>query len=151
MNTKTQTLFGGRLVAFNFEDGTTGEVKVAQLCLADYEKAYALMHDEKDEIAFTAFCCFEPEPAQRKTRDWALTLHPESYELLQAAVQEVNAKGFFSFAARRRQQEQKAQEAMFAALANLPPETIQAAADLGKSGLNSPTSVPRPQPMRNSR
>lgn len=140
---KTTALFGGKLVAVVFEDGTTNNISVRQLKLADYESAFAIADDE---IAITAFCCRLPDPAAKPfTRPWALTLTPESYELLQATAQEVNAKGFFAYAERRKQKLSVENRDMLAAMGNLPPETLKLAMELGRSA--SLTSSPRPRPI----
>lgn len=147
---KAETLFGGRIVPVAMIDGTALDIKVAQLKMADWEKAYTLL---ADEMAFTAFCCFDPE-GLRKTKQWLLGkppqhedgIMPESYELLQAAAREVNEKGFFSFATRRVAREAKENESMMAAMATLPPEAIKLAAEAGlkSTSLNS-SPAPRPR------
>src|ERR1022692_3142636 len=97
---KSETLFGGRDAQALHEDGSVQGIKVRQLRLGEYERAFALI---EDEIAFTAFCCsgsgVSPDPAGTGggyERAWSLTLQPESYETLQLAAREVNEKGFFS-------------------------------------------------------
>lgn len=154
MNTKMHTLFGGKLVTAKLEDGSTVEVRVRQLRLADYEKAFTLL---SDEIAFTGFCCSSvpAESAQPAMLDknWALTLDPESYEVLRATAEEVNRGGFFAYADRRQINEQKNQERLFAAVNKLSPEALSAAAAAGQqlNGSASPNSSPRPRPMPASR
>lgn len=130
---KLETLFGGRAVSVLHEDGSRTEIKVRQLRLADYEKAFVLM---EDEFAFTAFCC-------QQSSAWITTLQPESYELLQAAAWEVNEKGFFAYAARRVAKAQAEQDRQMAQLARMSPEAIRVAAELGQS--ISPTASPRPR------
>lgn len=134
-NHKTETLFGGRTVAVLHEDSSREEIKVHQLRLADYERAYAMLDDE---MGLTAFCC-------GKEKGWVLTLQPESYELLQSAAREVNQRGFFSFAARRDEREREQQAGVFAAMAEMPAEAIEALAKAGgqKNGI-LPTPSPRP-------
>lgn len=131
---KTTTLFGGRTVPVLQLDGAAAEVTVRQLPLGDYERAFALADDE---IALTAFLCGQP-------KEWAYALAPESYERLQAAAQEVNAKGFFAWVGRRLQREQAQQQAMLAAMSSLPPDVLKAAIQAGQS--ISPTSLPKPPP-----
>jgi len=144
MNTaspKTDTLFGGRLITVLHEAGTPEEIKVRQLRMADYERALPLLDDE---IALTAFCCIPSTPDPRPfEKPWALTLQPESYEELQAAVQEVNAKGFFSYAARRSEKDRKAKEEIVRSMAAMPPETLKAVSEMANSASN--TSSPRPR------
>lgn len=51
------TLFGGRTITgVLFTDGHTEDVRVRQLPLADYERAFAC---RDDEFALTALCCGE--------------------------------------------------------------------------------------------
>ncbi len=145
---QTQTLFGGQTVSVMHEDSSLSEVKVRQLRLADYEAAFRFL---EDEIAFTAFCCSVGEPETPKTREWALTLQPESYEELQAVSRLVNAKGFFAYADRRKVREQQNQERLFAAAATMPPEMLAEAMRLGARSLESETQLPRPRPTPTSR
>lgn len=150
MNTasqKSDTLFAGRVAAVLHEDGTHEGIQIRQLRLMDYEKAFQHLGDE---FAFTAFCCLPGDVASPlsavapKTKDWIETLQPESYELLQASVREVNEKGFFSYAARRQARAEQEQKRLIEQMAGLPPETLKIAAEIGKS--TSPTSLPRPRP-----
>jgi hypothetical protein len=148
MSMNSETLFGGRMVNVLYEDGAQETVKVRQLRLSDYERAYTLTGDE---FAFTAFCCLSTGTNANSAphgKEWALTLQPESYELVQAAAREVNEKGFFSYASRRKRREEEAQRAMFDAMASLPPETLQLAAEIGvrRTADTSPTQSPTPRP-----
>jgi hypothetical protein len=123
MNTneqKIETLFGGRLIIVTHEDGGSEEVKVSQLRLADYDRAFLLI---EDELGLTAVMC-------GKDKAWINTLQPESYDELQAVAREVNARGFFSFAERR-------QARLFNAMANFKPEALMEMMDRAKS--TSPT------------
>jgi hypothetical protein len=90
---KTDTLFGGRTASVIFLDGSKSEIKVRQLPLTEYTGAFNLADDE---IGLTAYICGIP-------REKILQVTPESYEALQAAAQEVNAKGFFVYCARQMQ------------------------------------------------
>lgn len=149
MDPKTDTLFGGRTVAAQLLTGETIEVRVRQFPLGDYERAFALF---EDEIALTAFCCCPTSPAgptspASQTKEWAHTLTPESYEALHAAVEEVNAKGFFAWSARRKSREAALQQSMIAAMASLPPDALKLAIEAGARNTLpnlSPTPPRRP-------
>lgn len=106
MNTN-ETLFGGRLVGVKLVDGTDAEIKVRQIPLGEYQTGIKLT-ELGDEIGFVAFCT-APTSIQN--------VQPESYELLHAAALEVNAKGFFSWKARRDSREQEKEATKLAALA----------------------------------
>lgn len=133
MNNKTETLFGGRPVKVLLLDGTTAEFTVRQLNLGEYQRAMTLI---EDEIALTALICGHD-------KKWADTLAPESYEALFTAAQEVNANGFFAFAARRQKRAADELQTMLPVLASMSPEAIQKAVQMG---LNSQTTSPRPRP-----
>ena len=105
---KTITLLGGKTIAVQFESGTPGELKIRQFRLAEYEDAFRA-HD--DEFALVARAC-------GRTREFIQTLAPESYEQALATVREVNAHGFFAFAARRL-------ERAAANLKQLPAELVE--------------------------
>ena len=154
---KSDTLFGGRTVPVAFNDGTVGEIKVRQLPLADYEKAFSLL---QDELALTALICGQAgewlvgvqasacPPLQSDTlkRELQPGVTPESYEALRTAAWEVNANGFFAWSARRSAREQQAQGQMLQALATLPPAAIEQIAQLGMVAVRkdtSPTSSPK--------
>lgn len=123
---KTDTFLAGRLLNVQLLCGTTAEVKVRQLPLAEYERAFTLLDDE---IALTALFCGQD-------KKWAETLTPESYEALHAAAGEVNRKGFFSWCARQvaRASERRAEAAGIEA-------GIQAT--LGSLSPTSPPRLPR--------
>lgn len=140
MNNNT-TLFGGREVVAQFiptpgtEPGKDA-VRVRQLSLRDYERAFALIDDE---IALAAFIC-------GKDKKWADELLPESYEALYAAAREVNAAGFFAWSLRRRAQEQQVQDRAVAAMAGMSPEALKTAFEMGRSLLQTPSlRPPRPR------
>lgn len=107
-----ETLLGGRTITVNKEDSSTEEVKVRQLPLREYEKAF-LVYD--DEFAFAALVC-------ERSKEWAQTLSPESYEELASACQEVNAKGFFSYA-------QRQQKKLMDRLNSVKPEVLRMAVE----------------------
>lgn len=107
---KMETMFGGRVVKVVFEDNNTEEVKVRQLPLRDYDRAFAVIDDE---IALTAHIC-------GKSKDWALSLQPESYEALQEKAREVNGRGFFGWSERKSRELTKF-------VAGMGPEIAQAA------------------------
>ena len=139
----TTTLFGGRSITVTFEpaDGAveqrTEEIRVRQIKLKDYERGFSLIGDE---IALAAFCV---HPARDKA--WAETLTPESYEALHAAAEEVNANGFFVFAARRARQIHEEQERQIAAMSAMPPEAMKLAFELGNKSVSGST-LPGPRP-----
>ena len=141
---KSDTLFGGRLVpAVPFADGHTEDVRVRQLPLADYERAFAV---RDDEIALTALCCESVAPGATASggahsRDWALTLAPAGYEALYAAAREVNAAGFFAYSARRETRERELLTANLQLAAQMSPDTLRAAIEAGQKS-TSPSSSP---------
>ncbi len=149
---KTETLLGGRSQSVCLEDGTILQVKVRQLRLDEYERAYPLL---TDEFAFTAFCCSPgsvgPAPSIALvpyTRDWIMTLDPESYEALQLAAREVNAKGFFFYAQRRQAVDQAEADRQYQQFAELPPDIRKEFVETGlgmKERSTSPTPSPRPR------
>lgn len=130
---KTDTLFGGRPMTAHLLDGNTVDLRVRQLPLRDYERAFALLDDE---ISLTAFCCDTGQP-----KAWAETLAPESYEDLRAVVEEVNAKGFFAWSARRLTKLAEQQQRMMEVAAILPPDALKLALDAG-ARLTLPSSLP---------
>jgi len=138
MNT---TLMGGRLVKVTLLDGTEIEVKVRQLPLGEYDRAFPL---SEDEIALVAFICEQP-------KSWADILTPESYELLFATAQEVNAKGFFAFCRRRIEANLNREALNAAALAQLPEAARRQIIEQGAKMIasqNSSDSSSTPRPRR---
>ena len=119
---KTDTLLG-RTVPVKFEDGTAGEIVVHQLRIVEYKKAFPVIGDEVAIVAMAT--------DQTKARIESLT--PESYEVLQAAVQEVNANGFFIYAGRQ-------MAATAKNLSALPADVLQAALSQFTSRTSSPVS-----------
>jgi hypothetical protein len=159
------TLFGGKLVTVSFEpteaemktwegrnvsgpengDGgtpslpRTEQVRVRQIPIRDYERGFALVHDE---IALAGFLC-------GKDRAWALTLAPQSYELVLAAGKEVNEKGFFAFAGRRAAElAEKEQAAMVVGLqiAQEHPELLEKAMRNAGPAWSGPSLASPPRP-----
>jgi hypothetical protein len=140
------TLFGGRplLVIYEPTDANLEprreEIRVRQIKLKDYERGFALIDDE---IALAAFCV---DPGRDK--DWVETLTAESYEELHTVVEEVNAKGFFVYAARRSQQLKADQERTITAMAGMSPEAMRLAYEIGSRSASGHTSPgPRPRPV----
>ncbi len=121
-----ETILGQRNVSVKFTDKRTDTFIVHQFLIPDYPAALKLF---ADEIGLVALAC-------RKPRAEIEALTPESYEELQAAVQEVNAKGFFVYAAR---QQKLGQETLSA----LPADLVQAAFGRFLSASPSQTSPPR--------
>lgn len=115
---KTETLFGGRMVAVTLLDGTTAEFKVRQLPLGEYEAAFKV---RKKEMEFTALVCGHDLA-------WLNNVAPESYEVLRTAAREVNAKGFFSYATRQEtlEGEQLGERIALDALRELTAEKVKA-------------------------
>lgn len=158
------------MVAVTFNDGTAADVKVRQLPLAEYEKAFGLFNDE---MGLTALIANQPkawliggpgsdvpglesgatQDSRLQTRDSQSGVTPESYEALRAAAEEVNQAGFFAWSARRSERERQAQAQMMHALAALPPDAIEQITQLGmaagRNGLVAsaartlPTSSPK--------
>jgi hypothetical protein len=127
LETKNDTLFDGRSVTVLFEDGNQGVVRVSQLRLSQYEKAFAKCDDEFEMLGL--ICGHDGA--------WAMTLQPESYEALLVIAQEVNAKGFFAYADRRHGQ-------LTRKLNSLSPQILAAATQAGTLS----TSSPRPRPRQ---
>jgi hypothetical protein len=151
MNTNTEskkesqstltTLFGGVDFQVIYEDGTGETVRVRQLRLVEYEKAWPLI---SDEFAIAAFCASLPAtPSVPCTKEWAMKLHPAIYEKLLAKVREVNEEGFFTFAARKQAAQEEIDLRFIKQAAELPPEFLVEAMRLGTT--ISPQSSPRPR------
>ncbi len=120
------TLFAGRTVVAIFEDGTVSPVKVTQLRLSQYEKAFQQFDNE---FALLGLICGHDSA-------WAQTLTPASYEDILVIAAEVNAKGFFSYAERRHGQLTKR-------LNSLSPQILNAATQAGISSGSSQRPRPR--------
>lgn len=101
------------------------ELVVKQFTLDEYDKALPLLDDER---ALVAWAC-------GKTKKEISDLTPESYEALQAAVWEVNEKGFFPFARRQI-------DGVIKNLSSLPPELMQAQMEKMILRARSQTSPP---------
>ena len=124
---KSDTLHGGRQMTVKFNDGTEREITVRQIKVGEYQRAFPLIGDELKLVTFATGL------HQQEVEEIA----PEHYELVRAAVWEVNAKGFFVYAARQRAANQEA-------LKDLPAEALKALSEKIASTLRmqSPTSPP---------
>jgi hypothetical protein len=143
MNTASNsndTCFGGRTTEVLLASGGQETIRVRQILLTEYPAAIPLLGDE---IALTAFMCRPQSGEDVKPFDkaWALKLQPESYEQIQAIAKEVNAKGFFSYAARYLEKERAEEERWARAAGDMPPEFLERAIELGRSR----TTAPRPR------
>lgn len=154
METKLETLFGGRVVGVKLVDGADAEIKVRQILLGEYQAALKLL---EDEIAFVAFVCGikspetkvqSPESANHQPTS-INQVEPEYYEALHAAALEVNAKGFFSWKARRdlREQEKESQRLASQAGADATKELVLRSAMMGTAS-PSPVGSPPQRPER---
>lgn len=76
------------------EEGRAEEVEIRQFKIREYKAAFAQLDDEIGLVAL----------ATGRPRQFVETLHPESFEDVLAQVQELNAKGFFTFAGRKMEQ-----------------------------------------------
>ena len=112
MNTKTDTLHGGRNLTVDLLGGGSRAVTVHQIQISRYNEAFRLMADELKLVAF----------ATGLTGSELDNIQPEHYELLRAAVWEVNAKGFFAYADRTLTANKNA-------LRELPPEILKSFLD----------------------
>lgn len=121
----TDTLLGGRKINITFNDKTTREVTVRQITVGEYPGLFLKIDHE---IALVATVCGIPPNEIGKVT-------PESYERLNAAVQEVNEKGFFAWSARQLQRAQKQ-------MAALPPELVKQIMERTASAAPSPFSQP---------
>ena len=131
---KTDTLHGGRNLTVLFNNGSRNEITVRQIKLGEYQRAFPLIGDEMKLVAFaTVMPQNTPDPSDYVIEE----INPEHYEAVRAAVWEVNAKGFFVYAARQR-------DANRADLKEMPPEVIKALTERITSTLRtpSPTSPP---------
>ena len=96
MNTdqqKTHTLFGGAKINVILEDGSAQEWTVRQIRLREYQAGFKLI---EDEFGLVGLAC-------DVKRTVVETLSPDSFTEVYAKVEEVNAKGFFTYAARQRE------------------------------------------------
>jgi hypothetical protein len=139
MDAKLNTLFGGSqmIVQIDVESETpkTETVKVRQFKLLEYP---ALLPQMQDELQLCAL-------AISKNRQFIESLKPESYEALQQAVRDINAKGFFAFAGRQAD----GGHALIAGLLmhDVPPEKIQQMlTSLNRKGISSTPSSTAPPP-----
>ena len=100
---KLNTLFGHKTITVNiepvFDQTAEGGFRTApaaswtvrQIPLGEYQAFLGLL---ADEFSFNARIC-------GKTKPEILQLKPESYELVNTTVREVNEKGFFTWSARQ--------------------------------------------------
>jgi hypothetical protein len=102
------------------------EIIVKQFTGEQYDTALPLVDDERGLVAL----------ACGRTKKELAALTPESYELLQAAVWEVNAKGFFPFA-------QRQIDHWIKSLANLPQHLAKLEIERLTSLARSPVSRPQ--------
>lgn len=108
-----ETLKAGRKITVTVDDtGASEEVVVRQLPVKDYQKAIAVA-DKEIELAAVVVA---------KPVAWVESLTPESYEELVVAMNEVNAKGFFTFAAREH-------DKLMRKLSGASPELLKMAAE----------------------
>jgi hypothetical protein len=121
----TDTLLGGRKLTITFNDKTTREVTVRQIQVREYVTLFPKLDHE---IALVAAVCGIPA-------NEIGAVDPTSYELLYAAVQEVNEKGFFVWSAR---QLARAQNQM----AGMPPEMVKQIMERTVSAAPSPSMPP---------
>ena len=145
MDTKLTTLNGGITLTVIYEPRSEGaeplseSVKVRQIPVREYDAGFACIADEPALVGFLA----------AKNRPWALTLTPACYEEVLTTGRKVNARGFFTYCQRRTEQTDRRDAAMIGMMANLPPETLKLAMELGKKSISPslpPGSVPPPPP-----
>ena len=124
----TDTLHGGRELTVQLVSGETKIITVRQIRVGEYRRAFPLIADEIKLVAFAAGIT-EAELDE---------IVPEHYELLQAALWEVNAKGFFAYAARTRRVNEDA-------MVGLPPELLKSLSDKLASTLPTPSPASPPR------
>jgi hypothetical protein len=143
MDYKAITIKGGMEVKIAYELSAgetthrTDTVKILQIQVRQYEAGFQFVNDE---AALVGFVCGREKP-------WALTLTPESYEQILEFGRAVNSRGFFSYCQRRTEQAEKQNAAMIGMMANLPPETLKLAMEMGRRSTSptlSPGFVPPP-------
>lgn len=142
MNSENNTLFGGKLFAVVFADQRTEEIKVRQLPIGQYEKAFAVLNDE---MALTALICDRPKDwITGKNPDGSDSMNPESYEELFKLAGEVNAKGFFAWSGRKAEKARLQMLENAKLMAMLPEDMVNLAINMSGKESTSPTSSPRP-------
>ena len=134
MNAKNYTFFRGKTVSVVLEDGVTAIFTVRQFRLREYK---ALLPKTGDEIELVAAAC-------GKTRAEIEAVQPASYEALYAALKEVNADGFFTFAARRMADGQREIQNMLDA--GLPADKVMDMLAAAGRAISSTPSRPLPPP-----
>lgn len=135
-NSKAAAVFGAQITV-QHEDGRSETIELRPLPLRSYASAFGAVDDE---LALTAILA-------GRERAWVDSLTPESYEALYAALERLNARGFFAWSARQRARQEESQRRTLEAIATLPPEAIEAAARLGQAS-TSPISSPTLSPKR---
>lgn len=133
---KSAALFGAKITV-QHEDGGSEQLDLRPLPLRSYAAAVAALDDELTLVGILV----------GRDRAWVESLTPESYETLYAALERLNAKGFFAWSARQRARQEDAQRRTLEALAALPPEAVESVARLGQASI-SPTSLPTSLPKR---
>lgn len=130
---KILALFQNKKITVMLEDGKTEEVTVSQFKIREYDRAFDLADDEFGLV----------ELACGKEKGWSQTIHPESFEALYAAVEEVNAKGFFGWCARKRERVKQT----IMQMASIP-EVGKVIMDAATSAAGSSKQPLRPAPTR---
>ena len=91
MDSKTETLLGGRMMVAAYVDGTTETVKVRQLPIRLLPQYLAAIDDEPKLVELL---CDKPA-------GWSDNLRLESHEAILAAGEELNSESFFAWLRRR--------------------------------------------------
>jgi hypothetical protein len=112
--------------------GIEREFLLRPIPLKDYDKAWAAFDDEFSLAAV----------ASGVPRDQILELDPAEFERLISAIREINANGFFAWAARRAARIAEAARTNFEAMAALPPEIAR---EMLRDAI-SPSSSPKRSP-----
>ena len=131
MINQNDTLFAGREISVTLDGGTTETFTVRQFRLREYQKLLPIV---ADEIALVAAAC-------GKTKADIELVRPDSYELLHAAMREVNAAGFFTYTARQEAAGKREIQSMLDA--GIPAERIMQLLTAGRSISSTPS---RPLP-----
>ena len=121
-----ETLKQGREIDVTIDEtGITEKVLVRQLPVKDYPKA---IQATDNEMKLVAVICAKPQ-------EWVGSLTPESYEAVVVAMNEVNEKGFFSYASREH-------DKLMKKLSGVSPELLKVAAEKALS-VSAPGLRPR--------
>jgi len=132
-NTKIESALGFREVLVHLADAKPETWKIQQILIDRYQDGMKVL---EDEVAMVAFTC-------GKTIKEVQALHPQSYEVLRAAVWEVNEHGFFRTAARWADE---AEKKLRARLAAFDPDTIKTVIAEGARLLSQRPSPGSPPP-----